>query len=149
MSKLILILLTVFVVLNACNTKKDFEINGYRFVNEYAEIDEITIDQLTGSITLDFLINLNSYPTTWTSIAYKFESDKKNEFNLRIKDKNEAQWYFGNGEKAFILEWSPKDLLPLNKWVRITAVRDVENQYMALYVDGVLKVHKYYNELTN
>ncbi|HNV80462.1 MAG TPA: LamG domain-containing protein [Tenuifilaceae bacterium] len=90
----------------------------------------------TSDLTIALNIKLNNYPTAWTSIISKFQSDHQNEFNLRIRDENVGQWYFGTGNQAYVCSFNPTETLPIGKWVNIIAVRDMSKGELILYVDG-------------
>jgi len=111
-------------------------LTGYRFEKERAVIETSSSDDFKGDLTIDMYIMLHSYPKTWTGIISKFKTDYLNEFNLRIKDKDLGHWYFGAGDRAFVLSWDPSKVLPLNEWVRLTAIRHRELKCLTLLING-------------
>lgn len=139
MKRILLICAISFLMItlqSSCKTEVKKEFSGYKFNKQYIQVENSSELDLTGSITVDMYIQLHSYPNAWTGIARKLQSDSKNEFNLRIKSQDVAQWYFGDGKKAVVLDWSPKNVIPLNQWVRLTAVRDLENKTLEVFVNG-------------
>lgn len=138
------IILTLFA---SCKTEVKKELTGYKFNNQYVQVENSSDLDLTGSITVDMYLQLHSYPNSWLGVARKLQSDAKNEFNLRIKNQDVAQWYFGDGKNAIVLDWSPKDVLPLNEWVRLTAVRDLENKQLEIFINGESVAKKTFSKL--
>ncbi len=145
--KFLILGLIIPSLLVGCITTEERELKGYKFNKEWAKTEPFSSDLLTGSITVDMYIMLHSYPTKWTTIVSKLESDAKNEFHLRLRGKDRAQWYFGDGNKAIVLDWIPEEVIPLNEWVRITAIRDRENKNMELLVNGQSAAKKTFRTL--
>ena len=121
------------------NEADQHTVEGYAFNNERAEVQIRQGELLNKDLTIDMFIKLYAYPAKWTSIISKLESDKNNEFNLRLKNRETGQWYYGTGEKTIVSNWHPETVLPLNKWVRLTVIRDFANGNQKLLVNG--KVH--------
>jgi hypothetical protein len=138
------ILTTLALVFSGCQTEEKRELKGYKFIKENARTSEFSVDELSGSISVDMFIMLHSYPTKWTTIVSKLQSDSNNEFHLRIKNKDYAQWYYGDGKKAIVLDWKSESVLPLNQWVRLTAVRDRSKKTMELFANGQSVAKKTY-----
>ena len=142
-------LMIVTLFFSGCKTEEKRELKGHKFENEYVEIEVGDNEDLTGSITIDMYIKLHDYPSGWGSIAHKLQSDAQNEFNLRIRGKDNGQWYFGDGRSAKVLDWKPEDVLPLNEWVRITAIRDIEKSELKLFINGELVANRSFTNLAN
>lgn len=137
------ILLTLFT---GCQTEEKKPLSGFEFNNQRGIISVTETSDFVNNLTIDMYIKLKSYPENWTSIVSKFVSDHDNEFNIRIKDKNTAQWYYGVGEKAYVLGWNPSEVLPLNQWVRLTAIRNRKAKTMTLMINNkVVATKKYAN----
>ena len=118
-------------------------VEGYAFNNERAEVQIRQEGLLNKDLTIDMFIKLYAYPTKWTSIISKFESDKNNVFNLRLKSRDAGQWYYGTGEEAIVNNWRPEKVLPLNKWVRLTVIRDVNNGILKLLINGKIYFYEF------
>ncbi|HPX09074.1 MAG TPA: DUF6395 domain-containing protein [Tenuifilaceae bacterium] len=112
--------------------------DSYHFKNEYLELITTENHDLSFNITVDILIKIHDYPEDWVGIVSKFENDNNNEFSLRLRDQNNGRWHFFDGEKNVSLSWSPLSILPLNKWCRITVVRDFNEQVLKIYANEVL-----------
>lgn len=137
------------------NTYSDYhsdtnnDINYYEFTNSWGEIEFDYPDLLTGNLTIDMLVFMNFYPETWTPLISKIASDQSNEFNFRIRDRTVGQWYYGNGENPIILTWRPETALPLGRWVRLTAVRDIDNGMQQLFLNGREISRRHYENLNH
>ncbi len=133
----------------SCSSSSEKEAKGYTFNKEFATTEPFEIEELTGSITVDIFFVLHEYPTSWTTVITKHESGTRNEFLLRIRDKNFAQWLYGDGKNSSSLGWTPGQVLPLNQKVRLTVIRNIEERVMSLYIDGVLVEKKEFETLEN
>ena len=131
---LILMLITIALVLGC--KEKVREIRGYEFNKEYALTKPFKTNRLEKDLTIDMYIKLNSYPISWTNIISKMDNDKSGEFSLRIQNRNVGQFYYGTGSRSIDLKWNPSEVLPLNKWVRLTIVRDIMKKELVLYANG-------------
>jgi hypothetical protein len=132
-------------VLISCKTEIKRELMGYEFNNEYVEIEAYDNNKFAGNLTIDMYIKLHNYPTAWTSIAHKRLTNEQTDFNLRIKDETEGQWFFGDGTVPIVLRWNPKELLPLNEWTRITAVRNMTTNTLELFINGKSVAKRLFN----
>lgn len=140
-------LLVLVVAITGCNMSDQRIIEGYTFNQEKGVVSVPQSDDFRGDITVDMFIKLHSYPSTWTSIVSKFTTDGNNEFNIRIKNQDTAQWYYGAGDRAFVLLWNPAKLLPLNEWVRLTAVRDIKKAKLSMFINGKEVVSRTFPQL--
>lgn len=97
---------------------------------------------LSGDLSLGLWLNLHRWPTDWTLIAGKLLSDIENEFCLRIKNHKIAQFYYGHGEKAAVLQtWNPGAYFTTNQWVHLAVVRK-QGKFSRLYVDGIIRAER-------
>lgn len=97
---------------------------------------------LSGDLSLGLWLNLHSWPGDWTVIAGKFLSDTENEFCLRIKNQNTAQFYYGQGDKAVVLHtWNPGAHFTTNQWVHLAVVRK-QGKFSRLYINGIIRAER-------
>lgn len=137
--------LTLFIflfVFFGCKNEISRDLEGYTFDGQYAEIERSNSGLFTESITIDMYVKLHHYPSAWTGIVSKMKSDTQNEFNLRIQNADNAQWYYGDGSRAIVMNWTPKEVLPLDQWTRLTAIRNIEANELSLYANGVLVANR-------
>ncbi len=134
--KNLLLISMLAAFLFGCGKEEVRELKGYKFNKEIAVTKPIKTGKLSGNLTIDMYVMLHSYPKSWTSLISKMGSDKSGEFNVRIKGGEQGQFFFGDGEKAHVLNWKPKQVLPLNQWVRLTFVRDYKKKEIVLYANG-------------
>ncbi|MBK8805550.1 MAG: hypothetical protein IPO21_02410 [Bacteroidales bacterium] len=99
----------------------------------YYEIADTT--DFTGSMTVEMNFVLNSYPSSWAFLITKMTSDFNNEFNIRIKNDEIANWFFGTGKTAVIMNWRPKTIT-LNKPTQLIAVRDFDKGILSVFING-------------
>lgn len=134
--KNLLILSAMVVLLLSCATEEKRELKGYKFNKEGAQSTNVKSNKLTRDLSLDMYVMLHSYPKSWTSIISKFKNDQSCEFNLRIKNGEIGQFYYGDGKKNYAMKFNSKDVLPLNTWVRLTAVKDMKKKELVIYANG-------------
>ncbi|HPW65748.1 MAG TPA: hypothetical protein PLY32_00165 [Salinivirgaceae bacterium] len=141
--KKIIILGAIVALLAGCasETKTKRELKGYRFQNEYAVSDPVEDERLTKDITIDMYIMMHAYPRTWSNVIAKGNSKNDTEFCFRIKDSKEGQYFFGDGVRKFTVSFKTDELFKLNRWQRITLVRDMKKGEQKIYANGEL-VHK-------
>ena len=142
--KKIIILGAIVALLAGCasETKTKRELKGYRFQNEYAVSDSVEDEKLTKDLTIDMYVMLHAYPNSWTNVITKMKSVYECEFCFRIKDAKNGQFFFGNGAQALVLSFNTGELFELNKWQRVTLVRDMKKRELRIYVNGDLKGQK-------
>lgn len=149
MKKLLLnaMVLVLALTMSSCENVEKKVMEGYKFNKERGVARIAKSVDFCDEITIDMFIKLHSYPTTWTSVISKFLSDSDNEFHLRIKNQDTAQWYYGAGDRAFVLLWNPSKLLPLNEWVRLTAIRDRKEAKLSIFINGKEAASKTFEQL--
>jgi hypothetical protein len=111
------------------------EFDGASSYVDCGNVDNLSI---TGDLTFSMWVKISEYPTGWRNMLSKLESDTRNEFNFRYKTSTAAQFYFGTGAAAIVLNWNPSEDLPLDTWTHIAGVRKSKT-YLKLYFDGVEK----------
>lgn len=126
----------IYQITNSLSDYRSDESEGYKFSNQWAKVEIKKDDILCKDLTISIKIKILKYPKNWVSLISKFESDSKNEFNIRIRGKDKGQFYFGDGNKAYVCSWNPEAVLPIGKWVNITATRNFSQGQMILYADG-------------
>lgn len=136
------IIFLFFLIPTGCSEKKNFKLQGATFENQWIVIQPAQPLHFTGSLTIDLYIKLHEYPNDWTTIIAKRKTDHKNEFSLRLKNKNNGHWYFGSESAVTVLRWDPEKLLPLGEWVRLTLVRDSWRKKLMIYKNCELKASK-------
>jgi hypothetical protein len=145
-------LVATFVLLQN-NKSEEVALEGIRVDSVRVETDPFSNDMLSGSLTVDLYLKLDDFPNgwmtsskptsgAWTPLIQKFTDDRRNEFCLRVKNETLGQWYFGYGEGAIILDFVPWETLPLDRWFRLTAIRDFDNAQMSLWIDGRKRVSR-------
>ncbi|MDD4748115.1 MAG: LamG domain-containing protein [Salinivirgaceae bacterium] len=143
----LLILSTIVALLLGCGKEEARELKGYKFNKEYALSKDFKTRRLSRNLTIDMYVMLNAYPKSWTNVISKMGNEKSGEFSLRIKNNKEGQFYYGNGSSAIVLQWNPSEVLPLNTWVRLTAVRDLDKTELVLYANGKQVARKKFKKL--
>ncbi|MFP4128712.1 MAG: LamG-like jellyroll fold domain-containing protein [Desulfonatronovibrionaceae bacterium] len=128
-------LIAVFA-LPACTSTERVELEGYTFHDQWAEVNNCGHGLFQGDLTIDMYVKLLEYPENWLSFIKKCPKDEICQFNLRIKNKNRGQFYYGTGTRPLILKWNPEPDLPLNEWVRLTAVRNMAENTLSLFING-------------
>lgn len=122
-----------------CSNQQEMKLTGLEFKNMWGEINANNSHSFTKDLTIDMYIKLHSYPRVWTPIIEKAESDRKNEFKFRIENLNSAQWFYSYNNKAEILRWIPNKELTLDEWHRLTAIRNIKENQLQIYIDGNLE----------
>lgn len=143
-------LLSCFVVgflLYACSSTEERTLSGYKFYKESAETESFSNNEFSGNLTVDVFLMIHEYPSTWTTVVRKAESNEKNEFHLRFGADNSAQWFFGDGIAPMVLNWKPQDYIKLNQWVRVTAVRNIDLALLEIWIDGKQVSSKKFKEM--
>lgn len=101
------------------------------------KLPETAEKHFTKNLTVSFWIKLRSWPNRWTNIVSKAKNDTNNEFCLRLKNEDAAQFYCGIIDKAVILNnWHPKKHIRLNEWTHVAAVKKM-GKSTSLYIDGL------------
>jgi FkbM family methyltransferase len=97
---------------------------------------------LTGHFSFGLWLKLHSWPTEWKVIAGKLLSDTDNEFCLRIKNRDTAQLYYGQGDQAVVLHtWVPSAHITTGQWVHLAAVKK-QDEHSRLYINGVVRAER-------
>ncbi|WP_198146071.1 LamG domain-containing protein [Desulfonatronovibrio magnus] len=142
--KIISTVCLIFYLMTAigCTTEKAVPLEGITFKDQWIRIKSDPLLDLTGDLTIDMYIKLHQYPDDWAAIISKESSYHQSEFTLRIKDRLNGRWYYGDGSAVNQVAWNPEELLPLNTWVRITAVRSYQQRTLKIYVNGKIKAEQ-------
>lgn len=83
----------------------------------YAEIPSQKKVALNGDLTIEFWLCLHEWPQLDTDIISKTNNDEQSEFCLRIKNRTEWAWFYGDGEKIIIpVSFAADKVISLNKW---------------------------------
>lgn len=103
------------------------------------KIENTQKKHFTKDVTFCLWLNLHNWPQDWTQIVGKLKNNTENEFCLRIKNKHEGQFYYGQGKKTILLNsWVPNDAFQVNQWVHLAVVKKYD-KHSRLYVDGIIR----------
>jgi len=127
----------------SCKTEHSSELSGYKFEDQYAEIFVGDTEDFKGNLTIDMYIKMHSYPPYWAGLVAKFDTNEECEFSLRIRTSEHGQWWYGSK----FLRFNPEELLPLDQWIRVTSVRNIDEGFMGIYIDGDLKSSRQFEDL--
>lgn len=108
--------------------------------NDYINAGTNSALNITGDLTIETWVRIDTLPTSWKSIVSKANSDSDNSYVLRFGGSSIiGQFYDGNGSSVNnILTWNPSTCVKLGQWTHIVAVRSVSGNYMQVYCNGVL-----------
>jgi len=143
------LLVTAFLMLR--NKKESVALVGVHSEAVFATTEKFSSDELQGSLSIDMYLKLHDFPNgwakspnptagVWTPLIQKYIDDRQNEFCLRLFNEQAGQWYFGSNEGPVVLNFTPFEIFPLDEWFRLTAIRDLENREMSIWIDGKRRV---------
>jgi len=97
---------------------------------------------LTENLSFGFWMNLRTWPTDWTVIVGKLVTDADNELCLRIKNRDTAQLFYGQGDHAIVLHtWKPSTHITLNQWAHLAVVKK-QGKFSRLYINGLIRAER-------
>ena len=105
--------------------------------DDYLEVADSTSLDITGAITIQAWVKIDSYPTEWNLIAVKGDTSTGRAYGMWIRNTGDILISYYNG--AYYHLYPAGQGFTTGIWHHLVGVIDTVNDLRSIYIDGVLK----------